>query len=86
MQAKERQNFTPPALAARYGIKPEKVLCWIRSGELAAINIATNLGGRPRYLITREAVQTFEARRAVVARRPSPRAVRRRDPEVIDFF
>jgi excisionase family DNA binding protein len=39
---------TPPEIARRLGVGPEKVLAWIRSGELAAVNLATTRHGRPR--------------------------------------
>jgi hypothetical protein len=30
----ERTELTPPEVAARWGVAPEKILAWIRSGEL----------------------------------------------------
>ena len=30
----------------------DKILAWIRSGEMRAINTATNLCGRPRWVVT----------------------------------
>jgi hypothetical protein len=72
----QRNKLTPPELAREWGIAPEKVIGWIRSGELAAIDAAARLGGkRPRYLIDREEIARFEARRAT---RPTPRAKRLR--------
>src|SRR5437660_5835359 len=41
-------KLTPPEVAKMWGITPEKVIAFIRSGELRAINVATRLGGRPR--------------------------------------
>lgn len=81
-----RDKMTPPELAKRWGISQDKVLTWIRSGELTATNIATRRGGRPRYLIGNEDIQAFEARRAV---QHAPKRTRRgnhRDDGVIDFF
>ena len=63
-----RQKLTPPELARQWRIKPEKILAWIRSGELRAINVATEQRGRPRYLIEPDEVEAFEQRRAVVER------------------
>ena len=48
---KKRSKTTPPKLAARWGVSEDKVLAWIRSGELRAIDASTRQGGRPRYLI-----------------------------------
>lgn len=39
------------------------VLHWIKSGSLAAINVAGNLGGRPRYRIEADDVHEFLSRR-----------------------
>ena len=58
-----RQKFTPPQVARRWGIGVEKGIAWIRSGELKAINTATRSNGRPRYLIDEDDLAVFEARR-----------------------
>ena len=40
------RRLTPPQIAQRYGVSPDKVLRWIRTGELKARpNLATRLGG-----------------------------------------
>lgn len=70
----ERRKITPPQLAAQWGITPEKVLKWIVSGELRAINAATRTGMRPRWLIDMDDIADFERRRAAVPPpKPSPR-------------
>jgi len=81
-----RSKITPPELAARWGIDCHKVLQWIRSGELKAIDAATKLGGRPRYLIDHADVAAFEARRAVGAPAPTPRRRRVKQLDVIEFI
>jgi hypothetical protein len=77
--------LTPPEVAARYGVDANKVVAWIRSGQLRAINTATKAGGRPRYRISPAAVALFEAARTTV---PQPKIAcrRRRDPSVREFF
>lgn len=81
-----RRCLTPPALAAHWGVKPETVLRFIRSGELRAFNVASRHGsGRPRYRISPDAVIEFENRRA--AKQENKRPIRRRRlPHVIEFF
>ena len=78
---------SPPQLAKMWMCNVSKILGFIRSGELAAINLATCLGGRPRYRITTEAIRDFELRRTVV---PPPTQVARRrkqrQPDIIQFF
>lgn len=81
------RTVTPPEYAKRLGVKPSKVLTWIRHGELRAVNVATNLSGRPRWKIPTNAIVEFEARRAA---KPAPTTGtprrRRRDPQIIKFF
>lgn len=77
--------LTPPQVAARYGCKPDKVLSWIRSGQLRAINLAERPDGRPRFKVAEADLLVFEQRRAATG--PAPRSPRRkRDPAVIEFF
>ena len=79
--------LTPPELAKRLRVKPAKVLVWINNGELlGAINVATNLGGRPRWRIPPSAIAAFEEARS--AKPPTKRTTRRRrrDLRVTEFF
>lgn len=66
--------LTPPQIARRYGVKPAKVLGWIASGELVAVNLADGPGGRPRWRVSPEALADFERRRSS---RPTPKPTRR---------
>jgi len=81
-----RSKITPPELAARWGIDPAKVLTWIRSGELRAIDASTRLGGRPRFLIDEADILVFENRRAVGGPIKTPRRHRAKQLDVIEFF
>lgn len=82
-----RSKMTPPSLARRWGISVDKVLTWIRSGELRAIDVSTRRGGRPRYLIDDADILAFERMREV---QPPLRQTRRRrkpkDTSVIEFY
>lgn len=51
--------ITPPKFAEQLGIKPEKVIAWIRRGELKAVNVADRLGSRPRWRMSPEALSDF---------------------------
>ncbi|WP_144996389.1 MerR family transcriptional regulator [Polystyrenella longa] len=83
----QREVMTPPQLAQRWGVKPFKVLGWIRSGELPAMDISTNRGvGRPRFKVLMTDVLAFEQRRKVQTPIKPQRRVRRSDPNVIEFF
>jgi excisionase family DNA binding protein len=77
--------LTPPAVARLLGITDEKVLTWIRSGELRASNIATRPTTRPRYTILRDALEAFLAARQ--PQPPTPRPPRRRQPAgMVDYL
>ncbi|MCO8123420.1 helix-turn-helix domain-containing protein [Stieleria sp. TO1_6] len=72
------QFYTPPQAAKLLGCKSDKVLAWIRSGEIVASNLATDPDGeRPRWRIAEDDLARFLLRR----RHPSvsePRAKRKR--------
>lgn len=82
-----RTKITPPELAARWGIDPAKVLTWIRSGELRAIDASTRQGGRPRFLIDEKDIELFELRRAVGGPPVKmPRRRKQKDMQIIEYF
>ncbi len=68
-------KVTPPEYAKRLGVSPDKVISWIRSGQLRAMDGSTVPGGRPRYLIDEADIQAFEQSRAVT---PPNKRIRRR--------
>jgi hypothetical protein len=80
------RKLTPPDIARAWGIGPDKVLVWIRSGELPAINAATRQGGRPRYLVDAADLAAFEARRASRPRVTARHRKRKHPGHVIEFF
>ncbi len=70
---------TPPGRAKSIGVAAHKVNHWIGTGELPAINIATDsASGRPRYIITDEAWEEFLAKRSTS---PPPKRKRRSRPQ-----
>jgi hypothetical protein len=77
--------LTVEDVARRYRVGPDKVRSWIRSGQLVAVNTATTLIGKPRWVITPEALAEFEKARGGG---PAPRPQRRRRwaTEQIDFY
>lgn len=59
-----RPWLSPPEGAEEIAVAAEKVVGWINSGELPAVNVATKVGGRPRWRIRRIDWEEFLARRA----------------------
>jgi len=80
-------TFTPSELARRWGISPDKVLNWIRKGDLKAINVASSPNVRPRYRIPGDAIDDFQLRRQPIPRTPNVQSRRaQRDVDVIEFY
>jgi transposase len=77
-------GLTVADIARRLRVGADKVRNWIAKGELRVINTAAALCGKPRYVVTPEALAEFENRRAA-APPPKPRR-RRRDQAAIDYF
>ena len=65
-----KRKFTPLEVAVMWGVSKEKIIAWIRSGELRAIDASTQRAHRPRFLVDLTDLQDFEARRAVI---PAPK-------------
>lgn len=61
------KTYTVKELTEYLKVNEHTVLAWIHSGELTAIDVSPTRGGRPKWRITREAVESFE-----VARMPAP--------------
>jgi excisionase family DNA binding protein len=66
--------LTPPQFAKQLGVQPEKVLSWIRSGELRAVNVADLAGRRPRWRMSVEAIEEFLRRREAIPRSTQARS------------
>jgi excisionase family DNA binding protein len=79
-------TFSVKNLCERYGVTENTVLQWIHSGELKAVNVGrAPTGKKPRWRITKEALEAFELRRTPTP--PQPRAKRRKRPtDVLKFY
>jgi transposase len=78
------RGYTVADMARRYRVSPDKVRRWIERGELKALNTATALCGRPRWVVTAEALAEFERRRAGG---PAPKPARRRKrTATVDYY
>jgi excisionase family DNA binding protein len=79
-----RKWFTPPQIAKQLGVSADKVVGWIRAGEIRAINVAARPGGRPRFRVGEADLIAFEQRRSAVPTTPTPR--RRKKPANVEKF
>ena len=81
-------KISPCALAKRWGVSPDKVYAFIRSGELPAVNLSTVAGvSRPRWKIDEKDIEAFEQRRMAKPPEPTPkRRHRRRAAPVKNYF
>lgn len=68
--------LTPPAVARLLGVKPSKVIAWVRSEQLRACDLSERRGRRPRWKISPQALEEFLAGRS--NQRPKAAASRRR--------
>jgi excisionase family DNA binding protein len=80
-----RKWYSPPQVAEQLGVNPEKVIGWIRSGELRAINVAARLGSRPRFRIGEADLLAFVQQRSAVPTTPTPKR-RKKLANVEKFF
>ena len=85
-----RKAFTVKSLASILGVGQKKVLGWIHSGELLAINIAERTTSRPSWRIPEEAWEAFlvaRSNRATIVPASTPRRRRRREQgDTIKFY
>ncbi len=72
-----QRTMTTAELARLWRVGRDKVLGWIRRGELKAFNVATDPLGPPKYRIPIDALENFKAERAPMLARPA-RSPRRR--------
>ena len=82
----QARGCTVADVAARYRVSPDKVRAWVRRGELAAVNVASSLLGKPQLRITVEALRQFEARRSAATPTPEAPKRRRRRAATVDYF
>lgn len=79
--------ITPPAYAKRIGVKPDKVVSWIRAGELRAIDVSEKPGtGKPRFRISEADISAFEESRTFQPPTKKRRRRRHRDEEFSKYF
>jgi len=84
LSATPAAGLTVADLARRYRVGADKVRAWIGRGELDAVNTASALCGRPRWVVLPEQLAAFECRRAGG---PPPKPARRkRRAAAVDYY
>ena len=78
------RGHTPRELSRLLRVSPDKVLSWIRSGELGAINTASRRCGRPRYVVLPEQLAQFQQHRQ--ANFPPKTLRRRKQKSFVDYY
>lgn len=87
MSNETKTKMTPPELARRWGVSPDKIVFFILTGELRAIDASLKRGDRPRYLIDVADVEAFEMARTVIpATKKAPRRQRRSTAAIVRNF
>ncbi len=80
--------LTPPELAKIWRCKPQKIIDFIRSGELKAFDISANRSSvKPRYRIPESSITEFEYSRSGATKKSVSRPrKKKRDLNVIEYF
>jgi hypothetical protein len=78
------RGLTVADLVLRYRVSPDKIRAWINRGELSAVNTATALCGRPRWVVNPDSLAAFEQRRAS-SPPPQPQK-RKKKTGFVDYF
>ncbi len=76
------ETFSVREIALSLGISRDKVLRFVHSGDLSALNVGTG-EIRPRWRISRESLDSFLNSRTTAARQPT---IRRPKSHVTDYF
>lgn len=76
---RERDYLRPPQVAEMLSVTHATVITWIRSGMLAASDLALPGSSRPRFFVRREDLDQFIESRAVTP--PTKRKARDKPPK-----
>lgn len=80
-------TYTVNDIMQRYGVTQHTVLAWIASGELKALNVGVTRGKKkPRWRVTEQAINDFEALREKNSPPPAREQRRRKSNDVVKFY
>lgn len=69
--------LTPPVAAKQLGVTPERIIAWIKSGRLRAVNLSDGVV-RPRYRVSADDLADFLRTREVAPATKTERRPRRK--------
>ena len=79
--------LTPPELACRWRVSPEKIIAMITKGVLHGFDVSSPDSKRPRYPINLSEVVAFEERRSATApTKPVRRKRKKQDDSFVKYF
>jgi hypothetical protein len=81
----QHRGLTVPEVMARLRVGSRKVHGWIERGLLQATN-TSDLPGRPRWVVSPEALAAFQAGRGAVTPPAKPTRRYRRPRDVKDYY
>jgi hypothetical protein len=85
-EVSQHRGLTVREFARRYRVGRNKVMTWIKAGVLPAVNTATHLCGKPRYVIGPDGVAAWKAGRNAGAAPAAKPQRRRHQPAGKDFY
>lgn len=71
-------TYSPREIAQNFCITVDKVLGWIHSGRLEAIDVSSSQQGRRRYRVDADAIARFKAARSTLTEAAQPKRRRKR--------
>ncbi len=76
--------MTLDEVGKRFGVSTSRVRSWIRSGQLAAVDVSRKLGSKkPRYTVTPDALAEFERARSTRTAAPGKKRRGMQTPQYV---
>jgi len=80
-------TYSVKDIQARYVVSQHTVLHWLTTGQMKGINVGRDPGKKkPRWRITQEALDAFEALRTPTPSAPRTRRRNKQASDVVEFY
>lgn len=80
------RGYTTGDVAALLRVGQDKIVNWIRRGDLRAVNVSSALTGRPRYIVLPDHLEEFLRCRSAAEPPKPPRSSRRKQLGYVEYF